>query len=304
MKPNMPYLFPLTAVLIWTGNTLVTKSAATVIDPAAVAFYRWLLAGAILTPLVIKPTWINRAVVYAHWHKLACLGFLGMAMYQGLAYKAAQSTSAFNMGVIVALMPLFSAIFASLLAGETITASRAGGALFSLLGITVLSTRGQPAEIFLGQTHFGDVLMLVAVSSNSLYGVLLKRWILPLPTWQQLYVQIAFGILLLLPFWCMAPHSPVTAQNAPLILYAGTFASIGAPFFWMKGIQHLGPARASLFMNLIPVFVALAASTILGENLYAYHFLGGAVVLIGVWLGQREPAPDQFSNRTTQISCK
>ena len=131
--------------------------------------------------------------------------------------------------------------------------------------------------------------MLLAVASNALYGVLLKRWAVPLSTWQQLYVQIGFGILLLLPFWWLAPSSPLTANNAPLILYAGIPASIGAPFFWMRGIKQLGPVRASLFMNLLPLFVAGAAATLLSEQLHAYHAVGGLLALAGVWWGQRQP---------------
>ena len=280
-------IFPLLAVLVWTGNTLVTKAAATVIDPAAITFYRWLLAGLVLSPFLLRSIWRQRAIVAAHWPKLAFLGLLGMGMYQGLAYQAAKSTSAINMGVIVALMPLMSALLASFFAGESLTASRVGGAALSLLGLLFLSTQGHLSELLHGAAHWGDALMLIAVASNALYGVLLKRWAVPLSTWQQLYVQIGFGIMVILPFWWFAPSSPVTLQNIPLILYAGIPASIGAPFFWMSGIKLLGPARASLFMNLLPIFVAVAASTLLGEQLHSYHAVGGLLALAGVWWGQR-----------------
>ncbi len=280
-------IYPLLAVLVWTGNTLVTKAAAVAIEPAAITFYRWLLAGLVLTPFVLRSVWRQRAIVTAHWPKLAFLGCLGMGMYQGLAYEAAKTTSAINMGVVVALMPLISALLASLFVGEALTRSRVGGAALSLLGLWILSTRGDPWALLDGAAHVGDALMLVAVASNALYGVLLKRWAVPLSTWQQLYVQIGFGILLVLPFWWNAPSSPINAHNAPLILYAGIPASIGAPFFWMSGIKKLGPARASLFMNLLPLFVALAASTLLGEQLHAYHAVGGLLALAGVWWGQR-----------------
>lgn len=279
--------FPLLAVLIWTGNTLVTKAAAVVIEPAAIAFYRWLLAGLVLTPFVLRAVWQQRAIVAAHWPKLAFLGCLGMGMYQGLAYEAAKTTSAIHMGVVVALMPLFSTLLASLFAGDALSAARLGGVGLSLIGLLILCTHGQPATLLHGAVQLGDGLMLIAVASNALYGVLLKRWALPLSTWQQLYVQAGFGILMLLPFWWLAPASPITAQNIPLILYAGIPASIGAPFCWMSGIKILGPARASLYMNLLPLFVALAASTLMGEQLYSYHAIGGTLALAGVWWGQR-----------------
>lgn len=281
-------IFPLLAVLIWTGNTLVTKLASTVVEPAAITFYRWLLAGLVLTPFLLRSVWRQRAIVAAHWPKLAFLGFLGMAMYQGLAYEAAKSTSATNMGIVVALMPLLSALLASLFAGEALTISRIGGAVLSLAGLLIISTHGHPAELLRGAAHFGDALMLIAVTSNALYGILIKRWALPLSTWQQLYVQIGFGVLLLFPLWWLAPSSPITAQNAPLILYAGILASIASPFFWMNGIKRIGPVRASLFMNLLPIFVAVSAYTILGEPLHHYHAVGGLFALAGVWWGQSQ----------------
>ncbi|MEZ0261656.1 MAG: DMT family transporter [Alphaproteobacteria bacterium] len=284
------YFYPLLAVLIWTGNILVTKAAAVAIEPAAIAFFRWLLAAAVLTPFVAAAVWRQRAVVAAHWPKLAFLGLLGMALFQGLAYEAARTTTAVNMGVVVALMPLFSALLAGMFAGEKLTGAAVGGAMLSMLGVMILCTHGRPAEFLRGAVHIGDLLMLVAVASNALYGVLLKRWALPLSTWEQLYVQACFGVALLLPFWLCAPPSPVTAQNLPMILYAGIPASVGAPFFWMRGIKKLGPARATLFMNLLPLFVALAAYALLGERLEPYHALGGLLALAGVWWGQRRKA--------------
>jgi drug/metabolite transporter (DMT)-like permease len=287
LSPAHFSIYPLLAVAIWTGNTLVTKAAATAIEPLSIAFYRWLLAGLVLSPFLLRSVWRQRSVVAQHWPKLAVLGCLGMGMYQGLAYEAAKTTSATHMGVVVALMPLLSTLLGNFLAKESLTLARLGGAGLSLAGLVVLSTQGQPGAWIDGAAHVGDALMLLAVTSYALYGVLLKRWAVPLTTWQALYVQIGFGVLLLAPLWWLAAPSPVTAQNLPLILYAGTAASIGAPFFWMRAIQRLGPAQASLYMNLLPVCVALAASSLLGEQLHGYHAVGGLLALVGVWWGQQ-----------------
>jgi drug/metabolite transporter (DMT)-like permease len=282
-------LYPLMAVCIWTGNTLVTKAASARIEPAAITLYRWLLAGLIITPLAARGLWRQRALVRAALPRLALLGCLGMGMYQGLAYQAARSTSAINMGVIVALMPLMSLLLSSALAGEALSAPRAGGVLLSLCGLLILCSAGQPQRLLQGVLHAGDLLMLSAVASNALYGVLLKRWAIPLSTWEQLAVQIWCGVLLVLPFWWLAPSSPLTMSNAPLVLYAGIPASIGAPFCWLNAVKRLGPARASMFLNMLPLLVAGGAALLLGEQLHGYHAVGGALALAGVWLGQRMP---------------
>jgi drug/metabolite transporter (DMT)-like permease len=286
-KPLTFSYYPLMAILLWTGNTLVTKAAALVMEPAAMAFYRWLLAALVLTPFMARGAWQQRALIKAHLPQLALLGCLGMAMYQGIAYEAARTTSAIHIGVVVALLPLLSTLMASLFAGEALSAARLAGVGLSLCGLLILCSHGQPATLLHTGVQQGDLLMLIAVSAYALYGVLLKRWALPLSTWQQLYVQAALGALILLPFWWLAPASPLTMQNIPLVLYAGIPASIAAPFCWMSGIKILGPARASLFMNLLPLSVALAASTLMHEPLYRYHAVGGLMALAGVWWGQR-----------------
>jgi drug/metabolite transporter (DMT)-like permease len=241
-----------------------------------------------LTPFLGRAVWKQRAVVLQHWRKLALLGGLGMGAYQGLAYEAAKTTTAINMGVIVALMPLVSALLANALSAEPMSGRRILGAIISLAGLVVLTTQGHPLALLHGGVRGGDVLMLFAVTANAFYGVLLKRWALPLSTWQQLYAQIGFGVMIIAPFWIAGPISSITSANAPLILYAAIPASIGAPFFWMTGIKHLGAARAALFMNLLPVLVAVAAWALLGEHLHAYHALGGAVALFGVGLALRQ----------------
>jgi drug/metabolite transporter (DMT)-like permease len=153
--------------------------------------------------------------------------------------------------------------------------------------VTILAAQGAPARLLHGGLHPGDALMVVAVASNAVYGILLKRWALPLSTWEQLYVQIGFGVLVLAPFWWIAPSAPVTAHNLPLILYAGIAASIGAPFCWMNGIKRIGPARASVYMNLLPLLVAVGACVLLDERLHGYHAAGGTLVLAGLLWSQR-----------------
>lgn len=278
---------PLFAVLVWTGNVLVTKRASVVIEPAAITFWRWAIAFAVLTPLLARAAWRRRAVVRAHWPRLALLGALGMSTYQGLAYEAARTASAVDMGVMTATMPLLSALVARAFAAQAPSRAQAGGAIVSLLGIAWLVTRGHPGALGAGGVHVGEGLMLVAVSSNALYGVLLRRWAIPLSSWQQVYVQIGFGTLAVLPFWIAGGLQPVTAASAPLVAYAALPASIAAPFFWVTGVKHHGAPRASLFLNLLPLFVALAAWLLLGEPLHAFHAVGGLLVLAGVAWGLR-----------------
>ncbi|KAA1182429.1 DMT family transporter [Rhizobium tropici] len=282
-------LAPLLTVLIWSGNTVVTKASAGVISPGSISFYRWLIAFVVLLPFVGRAAWRNRALLRQHWLKLATLGALGMVIYQSLAYEAAKTTSAVNMGVMVALMPLMSTFFASLLAGEKLSIASIAGGGISLIGLIYLTSQGDPMRLVNGGFHIGDGLMLIAVLSNALYGVMLRRWAMPIPMWQQLFWQIGFSTLLLIPIFLMGDISPITSVNLPLILYAAIPTSLVAPLCWMIGIQRLGASRTSLLINLLPIIVAALAWALLGEQLHSYHAIGGALALIGVGLGLRKP---------------
>ncbi|AYG60209.1 DMT family transporter [Rhizobium jaguaris] len=301
---------PLCTVLIWSGNTIVTKAASGVISPGSISFYRWLLAFVVLLPFLGRAAWRNRALVKQYWLKLATLGALGMVIYQSLAYEAAKTTSAVNMGVMLALMPLLSTLLASALAGERLTATSLAGGAISLIGLIYLTSQGHPATLLNGGFHVGDGLMIIAVLSNSLYGVMLKRWATPLSMWQQLFWQIGFSTILLIPVFLLGDISPITSANLPLILYAAIPTSLVAPLCWMIGIQKLGAARTSLLINLLPVIVAILAWAILREELHAYHAIGGALALIGVGLGLRQakiakgetvPRADQAAWETEEV---
>ena len=168
------------------------------------------------------------------------LGGLAMALYQGLAYVAASTTTATNMGIITAMIPLLTIVVSALVLRERPTLMALLGGLVSLAGLSLLIGEGDPARLLQVGANPGDLLMGVAALAYALYGVLLRLWALPLGPWQSLYAQIAFGTLFLLPTFLLAPPSPLNADNLPLVLYAGVFPSLFAPFLWIQGVRHLG----------------------------------------------------------------
>lgn len=281
-------LASLTTVL-WSINTVVTKAAAGVISPGSIGFYRWLIAFVVLLPFTGRAVWRHRDEVLRQWWRLAALAALGMVIYQSLAYVAAATTSAVNMGVLQGLTPLIAAIAASFLAGEGLAPGRLIGGGVSLAGLVYLTARGDLRT--LATVHVGDLLMIVAVIANAFYSVFLRRWRLPLPPWVQMQGQVFFAMLLMMPMWLAGAKSPLTAANVPLVLYAALAASLVAPWLWMGAVARLGAGRAALFINLIPVLSAAIAVVWLGERLEIYHLVGGALCLVGVSIGLYERKP-------------
>lgn len=280
-------LFPLVAVFIWSLNIAVTRYAADVISPVSISFYRWLVAFILLTPFMFKALFSNRTLVLQYWKQLAVLSAFGMVLYQGLAYSAAHYTTATNMGLINALTPVFTIVIAVVVLKEWPNRYAAVGCFISLCGLLLVIAQGQLSNLLDLGSRIGDLIMLGAVFLYAFYGILLKKWQLPLPLLLSLYVQIMFALIYHVPFVLWFGLDRINAENVASVLYAGVFASIFASLLWMMAVQHLGPSRTSIFMNFIPVFTAFIAYFWLGESWGIYHSIGTGLTILGVLLAQR-----------------
>lgn len=287
----MQYLYPLLAILIWAGNTVVNKLAVGVIFPAEIGFYRWLLAGILFTPFLLKPVRANWAMIKPNLGKVFILGVLGMAVYQSLAYFAATLTSATNMGIILSLMPMMALTLSITSLGNRLTTGALVGAVLSFSGVVVVVSAGSLSALIEHGVNVGDAMMLVATLAYAVYSTLLKKWQLRMPPLQLLYLQVWVAIIVLLPLFILSPKAGLSPSNIPLILYACIPTSMLAPLMWMHAINRLGPSRTTLFFNLLPVVTALIAAVVLGERLALYHLLGGALTLGGVVLAERWKTP-------------
>ncbi|PJG58420.1 DMT family transporter [Aeromonas cavernicola] len=286
MRIFSPLLFPLSAVLIWASNTVVSKAAAGVLDPAAISFYRWVIAALTLTPFCLPALWRQRHQIRPWLGKIALLALLGMVLYQCLAYYAAHSTSATNMGVIGSLLPLLTLLLGALLFGSRPGKQALAGMSLSLFGVCWLLSLGHPLALLHNGINPGDGMMLLGSASYALYGLLIRRWQLPFGPWLNLYLQVLMAVLLLIPVALSAQSLAIPAQGWGMVLFAGIASSLFAAYCWMRGLAYMGADRASVFMNLLPLCTALIAVITLGEPIHDYHLLGGGLILAGVMISQ------------------
>ncbi|MBV4522380.1 DMT family transporter [Pseudomonas sp. SWRI74] len=283
----MQYAYPLLAIFIWAGNTVITKMSAGAIFPAEIGFYRWLLAGLLFTPFMLKPVLVHWPLIRPNLGKIFILGVLGMAVYQSLAYFAAALTSATNMGIILSLMPLMSLAMAIISLGQRLTAGALAGAVLSLAGVLVVVSSGSLGLLMEHGVNLGDAMMLIATLAYAVYSTLLKKWQLKLPPLVLLYLQVLVAVVVLFPLFLASPKVGPTLQNIPLVLYACLLASMVAPLAWMQAVVRLGPSRTVMFFNLLPVITALIAAVVLHEQLALYHLVGGVLTLGGVIVSER-----------------
>ncbi|MBI6854104.1 DMT family transporter [Pseudomonas cichorii] len=287
----MQYAFPLLTILIWAANTVITKASSLVISPSEIGFYRWLLAGLLFTPFMLRPVWKNRARIKPVLGKIVILGVLGMAVYQSLAYFAAGMTTATNMGIIQSLVPMMALGLSIACLGNRLTFGALLGAVLSFAGVVVVVSAGNLGALVEQGINRGDAMVLVAAAAYAVYSTLLKKWQLCLPPLQLLYLQILVAIIVLFPLFILSPRTGLNMSNIPMVLYAAIPTSMLAPWLWMTSIMRLGPSRTTLFFNLMPIATALIAAAFLGERLALYHLAGGALTLCGVILAERWKTP-------------
>lgn len=280
---------PLLAVLIWSMNIAVTRYVVDYISPVSISFYRWLVAFLVLTPFMATRVWRERVLIQQYWKKLAVLAAFGMVLYQGLGYTAAHYTSATNMGIINAFIPIFTIFVSIFLLKEIPNRFAIVGSILSFLGLLYVMAQGNLAGLIQSGGHLGDVMMVIAVFFYAFYGVFLKKWQLNIPLMISLYIQIIFALLYHLPFVLWLGLEAINPQNISSVLYAGIFPSLIAPLVWMLAVQMIGPNRTSIFMNLMPVFTAIIAYIWLNEAWTVYHSIGGAIILLGILLAQKKP---------------
>lgn len=288
LSQRLAFLYPFLAIVLWAGNVIVSRLSAHTIGPQAITFYRLLFAVVLMSAFVGRTAWRNRTAIWPHIGEFAILGFLAMCLFQSLSYLAAETTTATNMAVFTALTPLLTVALSAALLGEPPTYGVVVGGALSFGGLLYLVSGGDISALPRNGVHPGDALMLIAAFVYALYGVLLKRWDLPITGWQSTYMQALCALTAMFPAFLAtpAPLRQLNAETLPLIAYAGGLASVVLPFLWIRGVQQLGPNRCAVFMNLLPVLTAAAAIVMLGEPVKLFDVIGAALTLAGVGCAQ------------------
>ena len=308
LTPRLALLLTLPP-LMWAANAVVGRLMVGTMPPLALNAWRWVLAGLLLVPFA-RRLFARPEALLTRWRYFAITGFLGMGSYNALQYQALHSSSPLNVTLIAASMPVWMLAVGALGFGISPTRRQLLGAVLSLLGVATVIARGSPQALL--DVHFvsGDLLMLLAVFCWSIYS-----WMLasppasmrpPLrPPWgwaELLMAQILFGAPLAagmagLEQWIAAPPPIPWGPGLALVLaFVAIFPSLIAYRSWGIGVAEGGPALASFFSNLAPVFAGLMSALWLGEGPKAYHGLAfllivaGIVVSAGVKAGAR-PAP-------------
>jgi drug/metabolite transporter (DMT)-like permease len=290
---NQPYLLLSITALCWAGNAVVGRLAAGHIPPVTLSFLRWALAFLIILPFAWKHLVRDWSAIRGRLGTMIVLSVTGIGVFNTLQYWALEHTQALNTLLLQSAGPLFVAVWSLILLGVRLTLAQAGGIVLSLTGVLVILLHGDLTTLKNIEFNKGDIIFTVALVMFGLYSVLsLKR-----PQIHALsLIGFTFGCgaacLIPLLIWEVfsRPAMELNTNNLLSLLYVALFPSIVAYLCFNRGVQLIGANRAAPFFHLVPVFGTAMAIAFLGERPQAFHVIGFALVLTGVFVASRKQA--------------
>jgi drug/metabolite transporter (DMT)-like permease len=287
---RQPYLLLTMTMALWAGNAVASRVAVGQVSPMAIVCLRWLI---VLVALFFATRGRLLAEIRAargHWVPIIAFAFFGFTGFNALFYQSALYTSAINIGVIQGTMPAF-VMLGSLVAFRTpIRPIQFLGLFVTLAGIAVTVSRGDLAVLRAFDFNVGDLGMVSASVLYSAYSVALRNRppIPPLAFFAAMSIA-AFATSVPLLGYEVATGTVIwpTLKGWLLLAFIGLFASLVAQLMYVRAIEMIGPPRAGLFINLVPIFAALMGVALLGEHLAPYHAVALVLVLGGIWIAER-----------------
>ncbi len=282
--------------ILWAGNAIVGRLAVGAISPILLNTLRWALAALILLPIgwrLLKsdaPIWQNKI-------RFLWLGLLGVGSYNALLYLSLETSTPINVTLIGGSMPMWMLLIGALFYQQAIQWKQMLGAVISLLGVMLVLSRGDLSTLLNIQLVLGDLYILLATILWAFYSWMLshpgksseREW----PWAEFLLAQVLFGVIWSGAFlsveWAMdAVVFHLTSETIALLIFVAIAPSLIAYRCWGLGVTAAGPAMASFFANLIPLFTALMSAALLGEPPKLFHGLAFVMIVAGIIISSRK----------------
>lgn len=280
------------AVIIWGGSFVATKIALQEVNPVTVVWLRFGIGVFIIGISVsMRRQWALPAP--NDFGYFALLGFLGISFHQWLQSTGLLTAQATTTAWIVATTPIFMALLGWVVLKEGLGWVQVGGILTAGLGVLLVVSQGKFSSISLGNFGTpGDILILISALNWAVFSTLSRRGLLKYPAARMMFYVMAFGWLFVsILFFTGGGLDQVinlTRQGWSAILFLGVMCSGVAYIFWYDALQVLPVAQTGAFVYIEPFVTVVVAAVVLGEQLIGASLIGGAAILVGVWLVNRE----------------
>lgn len=277
-----------TAALVWGGSIVAQKFSLGSFSAVEVSVLRGTGALAILIPLW---WWQEGGTVKFSARDVGVFFVLGLGVLGnhlltlfGLRYIGAAAA-----GVIIGASPVITALLSSLLIRDVPFSAVWAGCVLSFAGVALVSASGEDPTVG-ANPWLGGVLVILGLVSWALYTIGGRRTMERFSPLTVNWTTLGLSILLQIPLlWTDQKMMVAGAASVPVpgwvaLAYLIVFATALGQQAWLYGVQGVGPSRAGVFVNLIPVSALVFSALILGEHIGLKEVAGIVLILAGVWL--------------------
>ena len=292
-KNYLAYLFLVLATLCWSGNFIVGKFATLYeIPPLTLNVFRWISVWFILVPFTYKEIFENLPYIKKNWLVISFMGVITISTFNSVVYFALNYTQVINAVLMLAAIPAATIVLSSLMKIEETNIFQLLGLVLSIIGIGSIISNGNIQKIIALDFNKGDIWMLVCVITWSLYSTLLKKNNFKFSQFTLIQLMVSVCILFLIPQFFYEKSIGLELNFNKdfylILIYVAIFPAIAAYYFWQKGVAIIGPNRASMFIQLMPLFSAIMAIIFFEEVFELYHFVGAIFILSGIYLSNKK----------------
>jgi drug/metabolite transporter (DMT)-like permease len=283
------------SAVLWGGTWVAGRILGRFMDPYAAAFLRFALASVFLVVVTARLEGRLPRPTRTSLPWLLVLAATGVFAYNVLFFSGLRTVPAGRAALIAASIPAVVALSSALLFREPFPPGKIAGIAVSFGGVALIVSGGHPLALVASPVSPGDACILGCVASWAAYTLAGKKALERVPPFASVTWSCLFGAAMLLP--------PALAQGLvrdmagagvtawACLVFFGVLAT-GFGFSWYyEGVRAIGPTRAGIFINLVPVVAVLLGWLLLDEPLSPSLAIGGLTVLSGVWLTNRRADP-------------
>ncbi|OJJ20069.1 hypothetical protein BKI52_16480 [marine bacterium AO1-C] len=280
-------LYLLTATICWGLNFHFAQIMLQTSSSMEAGFWRFLFGVATLALFSYKklpPVGLWRT----HFKGLSLVGFVGIFGFNVFFFWGMLTTSPLNAALIMSLNPAVTLIFSNIFLKTKLQAKQIVGILVAFVGVLYLLVKGDFAALQHFSFTTGDLLIFIANGIFALQHIWTKKYTggITIRDFTLLTNFICLlSFLVLLPFISMRS---ISAHNWPFWVSAIGMGALGtavAFMLWNDGLKMIGPGRAGIFMNVVPLSTALTGVW-LGKPLQFYHLISGLIIISGLLIMQ------------------
>ncbi len=281
--PRWAYVFVNLSCLMWSSNFILGRVLRDEIGPLTLTASRFAVAS-LFYAVILGRSAVKERLSPRDWALLAGMALTGVLGFPLLLYRGLQLTTATDAVLINATGPLVTAVLAAILLEERLFPRHVLGGLTSFFGVALIVSGGSFERLRNWHVNVGDFYVLLAVVLWGLYSVISRKAtqsrsvfsVTVISTWMAL--PLFFGSAVV--GW--QPASTNWSWHLALaVIYIGIFPSAAAFLSWNEGVRRVGPNRAMVFYNMLPVYGSMLGVILLGEPFGAQHFFGGGLIIVG-----------------------